>query len=197
MDVFKIGKYANAIIILLAVSVVVITVGSLLTQFNFDNYTPKNYIGVVIDGKDKRFKRLYVDDYPTVNAESTKSVVVDYVNQIMNYNSTNFRDVIEESRANFDKRYYKSYRNSMYDKIVGDINNGYHITRSIVSEKPLLLGKAFDGKNMLYRYKLKTSTVYKSEFKPLVTSHDIIIVIKVENPRDNIKGLSIASITVL
>ena len=196
MNVFDISKRMNLIHYSLITMVLSAIIFSILAQLNFDNFTPKNYVGVVIEGDDKRFLRMYIEDRPTVNAESAKEVVVDYVNRIMNYNSRNYTDVIKNSVYIFDKSYYKSFSSTMYKKIKEDIDNGYYITRSIVSEKPMLIGKAYDGKNMLYRYKLKTATIYKSELREVALSHDIIVAIKVEDPRDNIKGLSIAHISI-
>ena len=82
----------------------------------------------------------------------------------------------------------------MEEKIKLDIENGYHITTSIVSENPYFIGISYDGSNFYYRYSLITSTIYKSELRELALNHNIIVVIKVEDPKDNINGLSISSI---
>lgn len=197
MDVYKISQRLGIISLLMLISVIAIPILSYLASSNYSNYTPKNYIGVVIDGDNKRFKRLYIEDKPTINTESARYNVIDYVNKIMNYNSTNYVDIIRENKDLFDKKYYKSFARTLYQKINTDIDNGYHIVASIVSEKPVMIGMAYDGKNIYYRYSLKTSTIYRSEIRDRKTQHNVIVVVKVENPKDNINGMSIANIIIM
>lgn len=194
MNVFDISKRMNVLSYSFLFLLFVITAASVMAQLNFDNYTPKNYVGVVIDGDNKEFRRLYIEDKPTINAESSKFIVVDYVNRILNYNSSNYYKNILDNEILFSKKYYKSFKNNMEEKIKLDIENGYHITTSIVSENPYFIGISYDGSNFYYRYSLITSTIYKSELRELALNHNVIVVIKVEDPKDNINGLSISSI---
>ncbi len=186
----KIEKIFNLSIYLFIFIFIATIFFNIITIINLSNSSPSNFIGIKV-GNDPKVVKVIVQNKPVISQDSIKSWVKKSTNHFFNYNINNFKDVIKNGRPLMTAKFYNAFEIPRALKIIEIFNSGYNISSSVVMEEPLLISKANINGIEYYKYFVKTSTVYKGDFKNVVSNHEIIMTVKIENPEDNPNGIAI------
>lgn len=190
MEIKKVGKSLNLTIQLLILCLLIVVGCFFAINFNLDKMTPDKFIAVQIEGEAK-LKPVIVQPVPILNTLSMKEWIKTSVNYFMNYTSTNYYDVINGGARYMTPRLYPAYRKDFIQKVEENIKNGYQISSSIVISEPALIGQTRVNGVPYYKFYVRTSTEYKAETKTMQREHDVVVVVKKEDPKDFFRGVAI------
>jgi len=190
MEIKKVGTSLNLTIQLLILCLFIVAGCFFAINFNLDKMTPDKFIAVKIEGE-AQLKPVIVQPVPILNTQSMKEWIKTSVNYFMNYNSTNYYDIINGGSKYMTQRIYPAYRKDFLQKVEENIKNGYQISSSIVISEPALIGQTRVNGIPYYRFYVRTSTEYKAETKTMQREHDVIVVVKKEDPKDFFRGVAI------
>jgi hypothetical protein len=162
---------------------------------NLNKLNPDTFVSVQIEGKPE-VKRLFVQNEPILNQEAIKVWLMEGINEVFNWNSTDYKQVLNNSAYFFEPNFYKTFVSSNQARMETLISTGVQISSSIVMEKPVLVGTTRINGVQYWKYYLKTSTVYKSEYRPLPIEHEIVATVKAEDPKLYSRGVVIANLNI-
>lgn len=195
MDIHKSGKFLNKAITIITVFMIVIPICFIVMSFNMDKLTPDVFVTVKIEGKPE-LRRIVTQDEPILNQDAIKTWLMEGINEVFNWKSTDYNNVIKNSAYFFDASFYKIFAESYSARIVESVSSGIQISSSIVQERPVLISTARINGVTFWKYYLKTSTVYKSEFKTLTVEHEIIATVKSEDPKIHNRGVVLVNLAI-
>lgn len=190
MEIKKVGNFLNFVIFILGIITLFIPIAFVSMNLNLDNMTPNKFFSINIEGTPK-VRPVIIQRAPILNTNSVKDWVKQSANYFMNYTSTDYLDRLYEGKNYMTPRFYSAFYKSQRENIEKNIKNGIQISSSIVIQDPVLLGKAIVNGIPYYKYYLRTSTTYKAETKTIQRNHDVIMVVKKENPAEVLRGVAI------
>lgn len=195
MDIEKSGKFLNIAVKIMVLFFIAIPLCFIISSVNMDKLTPDVFVSVKIEGKPE-LKRLPSQSEPILNQEAIKIWLMQGMNEIFNWNSTDYSQVMKRSAYFFDTKFYQTFSNSNNARINGLLSTGVQISSSIVQDRPVLVATTRINGIQFWKYYLTTSTVYKSEYKTVVVKHEIVATVKAEDPKLYKRGVVIVNLNI-
>jgi hypothetical protein len=195
MDIHKSGKFLNKSITIITMLMIVIPICFVVMSFNMDKLSPDVFVTVKIEGTPE-LKRIATQDEPILNQDAIKTWLMEGINEIFNWKSTDYKEVVKSSAYFFDPTFYQVFAESYTARIVESVSSGIQISSSIVQERPVLISSARVNGVKYWKYYLKTSTLYKSEFKTIPIEHEIIATVKSEDPKIHNRGVVLVNLSI-
>lgn len=195
MDIQKSGKFLNNAIKIMMFFIIIIIACFIFSSMNLNKLNPDTFVSVQIEGKPE-VKRLFVQNEPILNQEAIKIWLMQGINEVFNWNSTDYKQVLSNSAYFFEPNFYKTFVSSNQARMESLISTGIQISSSIVMERPVLVGTTRINGVPYWRYYLKTSTLYKSEYRVSNIEHEIVATVKAEDPKLYRRGVVIVNLNI-
>lgn len=195
MDIHKSGKFLNSSIKIITVFMFVLPICFFLSSYYMDKLSPDVFVSVKIEGTPE-LKRITTQDQPILNQDAIKTWLMEGINEVFNWNSTDYKKVLKDSAYFFDEGFYKVFADSYLARITESLSSGVQFSSSIVQERPVLISTARINGVTFWKYYLKTSTLYKSEFKTIPVEHEVIATVKSEDPKIHNRGVVLVNLII-